>query len=65
MVERRENQEKLKEQCHDSGCKQGTKGGLLVYLQPSDDDWCWLLVQVTSMLKPVHLSITSVSLKAV
>lgn len=65
MVEERENQERLKERHHDSGCKEGTKCGLLVYLEPSDDDWCWLLLQVTSRLKPVHLSITSVALKAV
>ena len=65
MVEERENQERLKEPRHDSGCKQGTKRGLLVYFQPYDDDWCWLLVQVTSKLKPVHLAITSVALKAI
>lgn len=59
MLEERENQEIVK----DSGYKQGTTQGLSVCIEPSEDGWCWLLVHVTSKMKPVHLFITSMALR--
>lgn len=63
MLEERENQEILKEQ--DSGYKQGTMQGLSVCLEPPEDGWCWLLVHVTSKMKPEHLFIISVALRGI
>lgn len=63
MLEERENQEILKEQY--SGYKQGTTRGLSVCIEPSEDGWCWLLVHVTSKMKPVHLFITTMALRGI